>query len=260
MNSQCQWYIYSSMKVSKSEFDSIWFKNMLKEVGDGEKTAIMTQTLMKQYIASEWAVFIIFLKMIINLKFEEALGNAFAQALHDGGTLDNKKKYQALALQLIAPGFKKNLVVTLGFVRSSHNKDSEVAALIDEICQERTEYHLKTIVGRMRSDRAAKGVAKEAGMEEMEVCEMHDTGKLGRAATGALVRSRGGVAVNPFAQGVELVTRAHKVGAYFGYSSRHDDLMKSPTRSGTRRQSGSRSITTRRGSRASMACCTPCCA
>lgn len=34
------------------------------------------------------------------------------------------------------------------------------------------------------------------------------------------------MAVNPFAQGVELVTRAHKVGAYFGYSSRHDDLMK----------------------------------
>ena len=226
LNSQAQWYVYSSMKISKSEFDSIWFKNMLKETGDGEKTAILTPTLLKQHIAAEWAVFLLFLKIIASAKVAEALGNRFAQALHDGGTLANKKKYQALALQFIAPGFKKNLVITLAFTRSVHNKDGDVASLFDGLCKKRTGYALKELAGRMRSDRAAKGVAKAAGMEEMEVCEMHDTDKLGRAATGALVRTRGGKAVNPFEAGVKLVARAHAVGAYFGYSTRHDDLMK----------------------------------
>ena len=38
-------------------FDSIWFKNMLREVGDGDKTAIMTVHLLKQYLAAEWSAF-----------------------------------------------------------------------------------------------------------------------------------------------------------------------------------------------------------
>ena len=42
------------------------------------------------------------------------MGNKFAQGLHDGGTLVSKRKYQALALQFVAPGWKKNLVVTIG--------------------------------------------------------------------------------------------------------------------------------------------------
>ena len=80
------------------------------------------------------------------------------------------------------------------------------------------------IVGRMRSDRAAKGVAGVLEMEEEEVCEMHDTEKLARAATGGLVRTKNKVAVNPFTQGVDLVQRAHKLGAYFGYSTRLENL------------------------------------
>ena len=48
LSAQAQWFVYSSMQISKSEFDSVWFKNMLQEVGDGEKTAILTKD------ASSW--------------------------------------------------------------------------------------------------------------------------------------------------------------------------------------------------------------
>ena len=55
------------------------------------------------------------------------MGNKFAQGLHDGGTLVSKRKYQALALQFIAPDWKKNLVVTIGLKKSSKNTDADVA-------------------------------------------------------------------------------------------------------------------------------------
>ncbi|KAL1504104.1 hypothetical protein AB1Y20_010514 [Prymnesium parvum] len=224
LSAQAQWYVYSSMHISKSEFDSIWFKNMLKEVGDGEKTALLTQGNLKEFLKAEWALFLMFVKLIINIKRKEAEGNAFAQALHDGGTLTNKKKFQALALQFIAPKWQRNIVLTLALTKSLHNKDTDVAEMWEQTMLQRTGFEFHKIVSRMRSDRAAKGVAGQLDMGEEEVCEMHDTDKLGRSALGGLVRSRAKTPINPFPEGVALVAKAHKLGAYFGYSTRAGDL------------------------------------
>jgi hypothetical protein len=63
-------------------------------------------------------------------------------------------------------------------------------------------------------------------MEEQETCEMHEVDKLGRVAVGGLVRTKNKVAVNPFAAGVALVSRAHKMGTHFGYGTRQNELQK----------------------------------
>ena len=224
LSAQAQWYVYSSMQISKDEFESTWFKKMLQEVGDGERTAILTQNKLRQFVRAEFEIFIIFLKLITKMKYAIARGNAYAQGLHDGGTLISKRKYQALALQFVAPEWKRNLVVTIGLKRSLHNKDTNVAEIWTDLVKERTGFDVDEIIARMRSDRAAKGVAEELGLEEVEVCEMHDTDKLGRAATGALVRTKNKTAINPFQEGVDLVSRAHKMGTYFGYSNRQNEL------------------------------------
>jgi len=224
LSSQAQWYVYSTMHISKSEFESVLFKRMLAGGEDSEKVSVLSQVNLKNYVRGEFAVFLMFLKLIFALKYALALGNKFAQALHDGGTLVSHKKYQALALQLIAPDWKKNLVVTIGLKKSSRNTDADVATIWTDIVPARCGLRFEQVVGRMRSDRAAKGVAGELDMQEEEVCEMHDTEKLGRAATGGLVRTRNKVAVNPFPEGVALVQRAHKLGAYFGYSTRSEQL------------------------------------
>ena len=189
-----------------------------------EKTYVLSQANLKNYVRAEFKVFLLFLKFICKKKNDAAKGNLFAQGLHDGGTLDSHKKYQALALQFIAPDWKKNLVVTIGLKKSSRNHDADVATIWKDMVPERCGLQFVEIVGRMRSDRAAKGVAGELQMEEEEVCEMHDTDKLGRAATGGLVRTKNKFAVNPFPEGVALVLRAHKLGAYFGYSTRMEQL------------------------------------
>lgn len=224
LTAQAQWYLYSSMRVSKCEFENVFLKAMLKAVGGGESTAILTIDNLKNYVKAEWGVFKLFLKFIMKTKAEEALGNTFAQAIHDGGTLTNKKKFQALAIQFVAPEWKKNMVVTLGLVPCNKSRDEDVARLWKDIMVERCGYEYNAVVARMRSDRAAKGVSSALDMEEQEVCEMHDTDKLGKAAIGALVRTRMRVPVNPFDEGVALISRAHKMGTYFGYSNRQSEL------------------------------------
>ena len=224
LSAQAQWYAYSSMRISKSEFDSVWFKTMLQTVGDGEKTAILTKEKLVTFVRAEFNVFLLFLKMIMKKKYTISQGNAFAQAMHDGGTLASKRKYQALAVQFVAPEWKGNLVVTIGLLRMLHNADADVANLWKETMRERTGFEYDEIIARMRSDRAAKGVSGQLGMEGEEVCEMHDSDKLGRAAVGSLVRTKNKKAINPFEAGVSFVSRAHKLGTYFGYSDRYEKL------------------------------------
>ena len=93
---------------------------MLQEVDDGEKTAILSKEMLSRYVRAEFEVFLIFLKLIISSCLSISMGNPFSMGLHDGGTLANKKKFQALALQFIAPQWKKNLCVTVGLKRSAH--------------------------------------------------------------------------------------------------------------------------------------------
>ena len=143
---------------------------------DTEKAFVLTERNLKNYVKAEFSVFLLFLEFMLRKKHGDAMGNRFAQALHDGGTLESKKKYQALALQFIAPGWVKNLVITIALKKSSNNKDTDVADLWKEVVAERCGgLQFEDIVGRMRSDRAAKGVAGVLDMGEEEVCEMHDT-------------------------------------------------------------------------------------
>jgi hypothetical protein len=224
LSSQAQWYVYSTMHISKSEFESLMFRRMLAGGDDTEKVFVLTVKNLKSFVAGEFGVFVVFLKLIMQKKYACAKGNTFAQGPHGAGTLVSKRKYQALALQFIAPDWLKNLVVTIAVVKSSKNTNADVAKIWKAKMPERCGLEYECVVGRMRSDRAAKGVAGELDMEEEEVCEMHDTDKLGQSACGGLVRTRKKVAVNPFKEGVDLVQKAHKLGAYFGYGSRAEQL------------------------------------
>ena len=256
LSSQAQWYVYSTMHISKSEFESVYFKRMLAGGGDTEKAFVLTERNLKNYVKAEFNVFLLFLEFMLNKKHADAMGNKFAQGLHDGGTLESKKKYQALALQFIAPGWAKNFVITIGLKKSSHNKDVDVANLWKEVMAERCGgLQFEDVVGRMRSDRAAKGVAGVLEMVE-EVCEMHDTDKLGQSGYGGLIRTKNKFPVNPFPDGVALVQRAHKLGAYFGYSTSKRPWPPWGRPWGTCPTSRSKSTTTPRALQQCMACCT----
>ena len=72
---------------------------------------------------------------------------------------------------------------------------------------------------------SSTGVSNELGLEEVEVCGMHDGDKLGQSAVGALVRSKKKVVVNPFPEGQALMKKAHDLAVHFSYGTRQKDLL-----------------------------------
>jgi hypothetical protein len=212
------------MKVSKREFESPRFRTMLQRSNRGIDTACLSVHQLVKWVRAEFEAFLIFLKEIIAECYEISMGNPFAQGLHDGGTLENKQKYQVYGLQFIPPDFDQNLVVMVGLLPSSNGTDAGVAELLIKTTEERTGKPMSAIVANLMQDRAAKGVSRELGLDE-EVCGMHDTDKLGRSATGQLVRSKSKMPVNPFPDGVKLMKKANDMGTFFSYGKRHDLLM-----------------------------------
>jgi hypothetical protein len=77
----------------------------------------------------------------------------------------------------------------LGMINFSNGEDAAVASLLTKVTADRTWLLMSSIVANIMQDRAAKRVASELDLDE-EVCRMHGTDKLGRSATGQLVRSR----------------------------------------------------------------------
>ena len=69
------------------------------------------------------------------------------------------------------------MVIALALRRCKVGNDKALGEMFGRVVEERTGLQLDQIVGSMVSDRAAKGVAKQSNMEEVEVCEMHDTDK-----------------------------------------------------------------------------------
>ena len=67
-----------------------------------------------------------------------------------------------------------------------------------------------------------KGVSAQLGLDE-EVCGMHDGDKIGQYVVGGLVRTSH--KVNPFPERQELMKKAHRLGTYFSYITRHSQLM-----------------------------------
>jgi hypothetical protein len=124
---------------------------------------------------------------MIELKIEQGYGNPFVQSIHDGVTLDNHKKNQAFGLQMVDPNWLCNLVICVGFHRSTNGTNIGVAKLFEDIVFEHTGCTLKSILASMVSDCAAIGVSTVAGMEKQEGCDMHDSDKVGKSAIGDLV-------------------------------------------------------------------------
>ncbi len=105
---------------------------------------------------AEFEIFKLFLKIILDEKVAQAKGNQFAQAVHDGGTLTSKRKYQAFGIQFIDPKWRRNLVICLGFERCSNGTDVAVATQFRDTLLRHSGHRFDDIVSTSIQDRAAK--------------------------------------------------------------------------------------------------------
>ena len=71
--------------------------------------------MLLEYVKAEYAVFCVFLKLMINIKFKQIHGNVFAQVIRDGITLNNHNITSPVLFNSFITFVKKNLVVCCGF-------------------------------------------------------------------------------------------------------------------------------------------------
>ena len=71
------------------------------------KSPTLTAKVLKSWLRAEFEVFVLFFKFIMLQNNQHYMGNPFAQALHDGRTLENGNNYQALLFQFIGTIFKE---------------------------------------------------------------------------------------------------------------------------------------------------------
>jgi hypothetical protein len=124
--------------------------------GPGNPSKVLTIKSLANWVRAEFDIFKIFLKTILDEKVAQAKGNRFAQAVHDGGTLTNKRKYQAFGIQFIDPQWRMNLVICLGFERCSDGTDASVAKKFRDTLLRHSGHEFEDIVCAVMQDRAAK--------------------------------------------------------------------------------------------------------
>ena len=234
LTAQAEFVVFGNTSVSFNTFENKYWKDMhAAQHQFGSKTgnmapapALLSIDQLKKYITAEYEVMNIHIKYLLALKVEQSCGNTFAQAIHDGGTLANKRKYQAFGCQFMDPNWDRNFVVALGFVSLADSTTETVANAFSTTFQERFGFDFSKIFGSSVQDRAALSVSDALGMDEKHACMMHDGDKIGKSAYGGLERTKNKVAVNPFKEGTELVRSMHNMGKYFSYSQRLNELHK----------------------------------
>ncbi|KAI9327729.1 hypothetical protein BDR26DRAFT_901199 [Obelidium mucronatum] len=189
LSQSVKWYCYSPTQILKTTFEDPELRGIFLELIYPEIPPFLNAKSLTVWIQAEFEAFQKLLRYILNEKRVQAHGNPFAQLLHDGGTLQNKKKFQAIGIQFIDPQFRANHVVFVGFVASLTNTDSVVATTIQDTLKKRTGLDFDQCVSSMIQDRSALGVSSQLDIEE-EGCLMHDRDKLGRSAIGSLTRSK----------------------------------------------------------------------
>ena len=213
-------------------FEDPYFHDLLNSVafyatGGKVKTNIphLTKNTLTDWINAEFSVFLVLFGFIIGLAYKQAGKNPFSQFIHDGVTMANHEKYQALGIQFIVAlnGVLLQMVLCIGFIRSKANKDSDLCASFGSIFLERTHYTIAQIVNKVTSDAAAVGLAKYFNLPG-DKCLMHTGNKLGEAGMGDLVRSSGVSGdgktaeerqVNPFPEGQALKRVAQNAAKHF---------------------------------------------
>ena len=242
LTAQAEFFCFGNMAVSFMTFENEYWKEMLnaqyqlgvnvaqqQHGGHHQKmgnAALLSIDQLKKFITAEFDIMNIYIKYLLALKVEQSYGNTFAQAIHDGGTLTNKKKYQAFGCQFMDPQWDRNFVIALGFVNLPDSITDTVASAFSDTFQDRYEFDFNKIFGSSVQDRAALSVSDALGFEEKFACMMHDGDKIGKSAYGGLERTKKKVAVNPFKEGTDLVAAMHNMGKYFSYSQRLKELHK----------------------------------
>jgi hypothetical protein len=154
---QAHFYIYGQTRVSKRTFEDQFFRDVL--VAQNPQCVFLARNKIKYHVAAEYLLFEVAFGWMLEKLSKDFEGNPFAQGMHDGVTLANKKCYQSMGFQGIFRGTSYTLAFGFRALRS------HVSALVGEefadVLRRYTHIHHLIIFYSMISDLAALKVAAD---------------------------------------------------------------------------------------------------
>jgi hypothetical protein len=214
------WYIYGETRVSKRTFEDFFFRDIL--ITQNPQASFLQRNNIKYHVAAEMLLFQVAFSWMMERLHRDFEGNPFAQGMHDGVTLSNKKCYQAMGAQQIFRGVSYTLAFGFRHLRGHWSK--MVADEFEKTFLRRANLTVWQVFWSMISDLAALKVASDLDISDAQKCKLHQGGKVGSSAMGLLVKTRAKQVLNPFDNGVELYTVMHKLACEFSYGDRAQQL------------------------------------
>ena len=128
------------------------------------------------------------MKKIAMEHYEEGYRNKFCQFVHDGATLKNEDKHQAMGMTFSDKDFKQNNVIALAFRKPVAHEAENVAMLAKEAIQDFFGCEFLDGFSSAMQDLAASSVANELHVDKVK-CDTHQGGKVGAITVGELFRA-----------------------------------------------------------------------
>ena len=228
--SQTAFYCYATTRVKKRVFEDPYFRLMFP---DG--WSFIGRRDISGWVEAEHANFVIAVRHLVRLGYEEHHGNKFVVLSHDGVTLVSRRKHQSFSLTFCVRGIV--WTIAIDFHAMPSNLDAEVAAAFDEAMLRVTGFTRAVLGIECISDGAALGVARAMDEDLPSThCQMHSTAITQQAASGEKDHVRGCYAMEKFPAGKEVVASAHEMCLYFNTPKRRAACVPSAAATGCKRE------------------------
>ena len=133
--------------------------SMMKTTAGVSKFSTLTIPNLKFCVNAEHNALMKAIKKVVLEHYEEGHQNRFCQFMHDGFTLKNKDKHQAMGVQFADKDFKHDDVITLAFRKSVTHEADKVAELAEKSRYETFGLEFQEIFSSSVQDLSASYVA-----------------------------------------------------------------------------------------------------
>ena len=162
--------------------------NVMKTVVGDNELSTLTITNLKTCVNAEHNALMKAIKQVALENYKEGYHNRFCQFVHDGATLKNKDKCQAMGVQFAGKHCEHNNVIALLFRKLDTHASGKVSELAQKACNEIFGLVFHYMFSCSVQDLSVSAVAKELKIDKVE-CDVHQGDKVGASAVGELVRT-----------------------------------------------------------------------
>ena len=221
--------VYSEWSLSAINLNDELFRGVIQayhKSGGGRGDApILTPKELEAWVNSEYSVFLLYTKYMINHLLEYSKGNPAALRILENVTLNNGLKFMAMGYEFIDPWLHKKHVLCSGTSHYDYGYEVEVVAMLEQGFHEVFQHKIGDICGDT-AEVSVDSTAVDNVDYERKRSRMLESETIVRIMCGDLVQSRSDEQSNTFAAGEALADRFNEVAWTFSQNTYFQALME----------------------------------